>query len=445
MHRKQDERPARNINDGRSSVHRIDSSASPQRPVNQRQSGSTTTPVQTASFKNQNRYAHIAQNPKNPRLRLISLLVGVGIVAVLAIGIFTFVQSLPAAITFNGASLEVAGQKTLDDALNTGNFKPQPGNLMAVDGSVLEEGKGEPFHATVNGTVVTDLKTKLTSGDVVEIGDGKSLEEPSDTTEVAIPWDIESVGNGAIHLVEGEGKDGLKTTRIGKISGIVAEQVTQEPTNIVRRNVTPDVGADKVIALTFDDGPWSEQTGELLDVLAEHGVRATFFTVGNRIEQDNGASYVKRAADEGHQICTHTYDHASGSGQSVNLGYMTPEEQIAEIEKGYAAIEAVTDTKASRVIRTPGGNFGPEVVRNIAPYITAEIGWNIDSQDWRKSGVGTIVDELKSAWPGAIVLCHDGGGHRGQTIEALKKALPYLKEQGYRFVTMDELMQYPLS
>ena len=124
---------------------------------------------------------------------------------------------------------------------------------------------------------------------------------------------------------------------------------------------------------------------------------------------------------------------------------MTPEEQVAEIQKGYDAIEAATGTEASRAIRTPGGNFGPDVIRNLRPLITSEIGWNIDTTDWKRPGVDSIVAQIKSAKPGYIILMHDGGGDRSQTVEALRQALPYLKEQGYKFVTIDELLEYPLK
>ena len=166
--------------------------------------------------------------------------------------------------------------------------------------------------------------------------------------------------------------------------------------------------------------------------------------MGNRIDGEV-VDLVKRAAAEGHQICSHSFDHAAGDGQSVNLGYMTPEDQVAEVQKGYEAIEAATGAEASHVFRTPGGNYGEGVMRNVGPLISAEIGWNIDSQDWRKPGAAAIANQVKNAWPGAIVLMHDGGGDRSQTVEALKDALPYLKSQGYRFVTMDELLGYPLS
>lgn len=360
------------------------------------------------------------------------------------VGTYFVVQSLPASITLNGSSIDVGGGKTLSDALHASGIKPKPGDLVAVDGSVLEEGKGEPFHATINGETTDDINAKLTSGDVVELGDGNPVEEPSETAEATTPFAHEEEGRGPIHLIEGEGADGMKRTKTGSISGAVVEEVTQEPVNALRRNVSPDVGDEKVVALTFDDGPWPESTAAVLDVLAENGAKATFFTVGNRIDGE-GVELVKRAAAEGHQICTHSYDHAAGDGKSVNLGYMKPEDQVAEVQKGYEAIEAATGTEASHVFRAPGGNYGEDVMRNVGPLVSAEIGWNIDSQDWRKPGVGAIVDQIKSAWPGAIILMHDGGGDRSQTVEALKEALPYLKSQGYRFVTMDELLSYPLS
>ncbi len=433
--------PSRSGNGARPSANRPSYNSSNARPT-QRRSG-----AHNPSNSSRPSYAQssLQPAPKKPQLGMGAILVGVGVLVALAVGVFFFLQNIPVGVTFNGAALDVGGQKTIAEAMKTSGFNPKPGNLVAVDGSVLEEGKGEPFHATLNGKAVSSLETKLGSGDVVEVGDGGPIEEAADVVEEAIPWDSTVEGNGAIHVIEGSGQDGKKQVKTGKQSGKTAEQVVQEPSSVVRRNLTPDTGNDKVIALTFDDGPWKGHTADVLDVLAEHGAKATFFTVGDRIESGNGKELVKRAASEGHQICTHSYDHALGSGQSVNLGYMTPEEQIAEIEKGYAAIEAATGSPASRVIRTPGGNYGPEVTRNIASLVTAEIGWNVDSGDWRKPGAGAIAEQIESAWPGAIVLLHDGGGDRSQTVEALKIALPQLKEQGYRFITIDELMKYPLK
>ena len=96
------------------------------------------------------------------------------------------------------------------------------------------------------------------------------------------------------------------------------------------------------------------------------------------------------------------------------------------------------------MLRAPGGNFPTDSVWvNVDDLITAQIGWNIDTMDWSRPGVDHIVSQIESARPGDVILMHDGGGDRSQTIEALKTALPYLKEQGYRFITIDELLKYP--
>ncbi|WP_229117038.1 polysaccharide deacetylase family protein, partial [Eggerthella lenta] len=231
-------------------------------------------PRNAASYQKPGRY-HRPPGPEQPRRRAVGIIASLLVVAAFAVGGYFVVQSLPASITLNGANLEVGGHKTLEDALRASGVKPKPGDFVAVDGSVIEAGKGEPFHATVNGEVATDMDTKLNNGDVVELGDGSAIEEPSETAEESIPYSIEEEGRGPIHVLEGQGADGLKRTKTGSVSGLTTEEVVQEPSNVVRRNVSPQVGEDKVVALTFDDGPWPESTAAVLDVLADQGAKAT--------------------------------------------------------------------------------------------------------------------------------------------------------------------------
>ncbi|WP_255467249.1 polysaccharide deacetylase family protein [Raoultibacter phocaeensis] len=356
-------------------------------------------------------------------------------------GVFFFMQSRPIAVTVNGQHIELGDGKNIEAIIQAGYATPKTGDFVAVDGEVLEAGKGEAFTAYVNSKKVDDPQTKLSAGDIVLVSDGANTMEPSQDTVETVPYEVVQEGNGPLHVIEGEGIDGSKTTKVGDISGkTFVEDIA--PQNPVCRQYYPDTGGEKVIALTFDDGPWRDTTEQVLDILKENDVKATFFTVGNRID-DNGKALVKRAYDEGHQICTHTFDHASGDGKGVDLGLMSAEQQIEEVTKGYDAIREAIGADPSTVIRTPGGNFGAEVQKNLAPHISAEIGWNIDSSDWRLPGAEAIAEQLKGAWPGAVILCHDGGGDRSQTVEAIRDAIPYLKEQGYRFVTVDEMLAYP--
>lgn len=356
-------------------------------------------------------------------------------------GVFFFIQTRPIAITVNGEQLELGGSKDIAAIIEAGYATPKTGDFVAVDGEVLEAGKGEAFTAYVNSQKVDDAKTGLKAGDAVTIADGANTVEPSQDTVEPIPFEVVQEGSGPLHVIDGEGADGSKVTKVGDISGKTFVE-ENEPKNPVCRYYYPDTGGEKVIALTFDDGPWPDYTEQVLDILAENDVKATFFTVGDRINE-NGKALVKRAHDEGHQICTHTFDHASGDGKGVDLGLMSAEQQIEEVTKGYDAIRDALGTDPSTVIRTPGGNFGADVQKNLSPHISSEIGWTIDSGDWRLPGADAIAEQLKSAWPGAIILCHDGGGDRSQTVAAIREAIPYLKEQGYTFITIDEMLEYP--
>lgn len=237
-----------------------------------------------------------------------------------------------------------------------------------------------------------------------------------------------------------DGQNGVRTTKTGKVSGKTVTEDTTPAVNEEYKIYTANTGDDKVIALTFDDGPWKDTTAEILDVLKENDAHATFFTIGKQIADHSDV--VKRAHDEGHEICTHTWDHAAGSGQGVNLTYMTADEQIQEAQKGFQAIKDVVGEDPRRIMRAPGGNFKGDIVWTLQPYIDAEIGWNVDTEDWRRRGADTIASRIMKAKPGSVILMHDGGGDRSQTVEALKKALPQLKQEGYRFVTISELLQY---
>lgn len=381
----------------------------------------------------------------NPRITR-RLFVAGGIAAATALaffGVSALRKMMPISVTVNGKKLDLAGKRTLQAAYDESGLNMTPGNLVDVEGQVITEGGGPAYRATINGQETDDAQAPIADGDTLAFADGADVEEPSVTEDKTVePNPVES-GHGPIHAVAAAGASGISTVKTGQTSGKeVVIEVKQPAEDRMYLRSYPDTGEDKAIALTFDDGPWEESTAKILDILRDNGAAATFFTVGNRIV-DAGVDLVKREHEEGHQVCTHTWDHAAGSGQGVNLGFMTPDEQRAEIEQGRQAIADAIGIEASRVIRAPGGNFPLEVWRNVEDLIDADIGWDIDTLDWKRPGAATIADQIKAATPGDIVLMHDGGGDRSQTAEALRVALPYLKERGFRFVTMDEMLQFP--
>lgn len=369
----------------------------------------------------------------------------------LAIALVCFVATIiigamPIQVTVNGTPTKLAGDRTVTAAFEAAGQPAKAGDMYDVTGELLKKGGGDRFAAAVNGKRVKDPDaTTLEKGDAVVFSNGADTEEPlKSEEEITTRAKAVEEGRGAIHVITQKGSTGISVKKVGEISGKTATVVKKESKPRVYTSYQPNVGGDKVIALTFDDGPWEGTTAEILDILAANEAKATFFTIGERITDDK-VDLLKRMANEGHQICTHTWDHASGSGQGVNLSYMTKSEQREEVEKGQQAIADATGKKASTVFRAPGGNFPVKVWRNVSDLVSAEIGWNIDTVDWQKPGADYIVQQILAAEPGSIVLMHDGGGDRSQTVQALRQALPQLKEQGYRFITIDELLEYPAA
>ena len=392
----------------------------------------------------ENVYAAYAK-PRKRRSCLPVLLVALVLAAGAAAAAYYFVLNPPRyEVTVNGQAVTVNRDATLSDVIEAGYATPAPGDLLAIDGSVATPGGGEAFAATVNGSAVSDPATVLAKSDVVEISDGADVTETFTESEEAVPhgsWQSDTGMNtywtGSLH-VNAAGEDGVVSKKTGDVSGVVLSEQTKAPVDSGYHVYTANVGDSKKIALTFDDGPWDETTDAILDVLEANGAKATFFTIGNQISYH--ADQIRREQALGCQVCTHTWDHASGSGQGVNLTYMSPEEQIAEIQQGYAAIKEVLGEEPSHVLRAPGGNYYGDIITTLQPYVDAEVGWDVDTEDWRLPGSDAIYAAIMSVKPGQVILMHDGGGDRTQTVEAVRRAVPELVAQGYELVTVSELL-----
>ncbi|MBD2636418.1 polysaccharide deacetylase family protein [Limnothrix sp. FACHB-881] len=188
---------------------------------------------------------------------------------------------------------------------------------------------------------------------------------------------------------------------------------------------------EKVVALTFDDGPAPRYTDQVLDILKQEDVKATFFVIGRMFQAF--PTIGQRVAREGHVLANHTWSH----------GYHrhAPAAAAREIDQTAAIIQAKTG-QVARLYRPPGGvlNNGMDTYAQGRGYAT--ILWGTDTGDWRRPSAATIVDRvMRTMHPGDIVLMHDGGGDRHNTVAALPIIIRQLKAQGYRFVTMPELLQ----
>lgn len=391
---------------------------------------------------------HAPQHAYRKRKRRApKIIAGVAIAVVLvgagAFGAHHWYVTHPVDVQINGNATTVEGsQRTIQGLIDAGTVSPTPGNHLAVDGSVITQGGGEAASVKLNGQETSDYSALLSDGDKLEVANGAdTTEDFTETTETTKPAkaSVKVKGTGVINLVSAPSEETVQI-KTGKESGIQQKKVVKKSSGLTVNKTNADTKGKKLIALTFDDGPWPTTTDQILDILSDNGAKATFFTIGRQIP--SRTSSVKRMAKDGHQICTHTYDHASGSGKGVNITYMSKDEQRAEVKKGWKSIEDVTGKTASTVVRLPGGNVNEDTYRNLGDLISAEVNWNVDTEDWSRPGEDAIYKRIMSAGPGSVILMHDGGGDRSQTVAALKRALPKLKDEGYSFVTMDELTKY---
>jgi peptidoglycan/xylan/chitin deacetylase (PgdA/CDA1 family) len=186
---------------------------------------------------------------------------------------------------------------------------------------------------------------------------------------------------------------------------------------------------DRVIALTFDDGPWPETTEQIVEILEEYDIKATFFWVGAALEKH--PEIAEKVAQAGHEIANHTWNHTYDK--------MSPEVAADEINQTDELIEELTGIKTT-LFRPPGGVQDNGLVDYIYSQNYVNVMWSSDSFDWYDTAAQIVDNVMETVTPGGIVLMHDGGGTRYATVEALPEIIDQLKEKGYRFVTVNELL-----
>jgi peptidoglycan/xylan/chitin deacetylase (PgdA/CDA1 family) len=219
------------------------------------------------------------------------------------------------------------------------------------------------------------------------------------------------------------------------------------PTGGARRHNKPGMlywhGAkdQKNVALTFDDGPSVPCTSQVLDILKEHGVRATFFLVGQNV--DRHPDLAKRILDEGHVIGNHTYSHR-------NLVRMSFKDAQREIKMGEESIARATGVRPT-LFRAPFGRLTGKVLKYTQEINLSAIEWTISPRDWKRPPENIIVKRVMSQVKnGSIILLHDGRNDfdeadRIQTVEALPQLIEQLQMRGYKIVTVPEILALDTS
>ena len=192
----------------------------------------------------------------------------------------------------------------------------------------------------------------------------------------------------------------------------------------------------KQLALTFDDGPNDPHTLRLLEILARHDVRATFFLIGRYVEQR--PDIVREIAAAGHVIGNHTYTHPN----LIFCSALQVRTQIVECER------ALTETlgEHSRLFRPPFGGRRPATLRIARDMGLDPVMWNVAGVDWKGESAEYIARRVaKGIQGGDVILLHDGGhlgmgADRGQTVLATDALITRYKKKGFEFVTVPEMM-----
>ena len=251
---------------------------------------------------------------------------------------------------------------------------------------------------------------------------------------------ITNVGRGEIVTVDDTRDDGTRN-------------IKQEPNGRYTVSYTSDfptypslyhqgAGGEHDVALTFDDGPDPKWTPMVLDILKKYNVKATFFLVGSQAEQY--PDIVKRIVAEGHLVGNHTYTHA-------NLAAIPAKQVQLELNATQRLIESITG-RSTTLFRPPyDADSHPTHLDELVPLkqVQDDLGYlivmeNIDPEDWARPGTDVIVDRIKELRrDGSLILLHDAGGNREQTVEALPQIIDWLLTRGDHIVPLSDLLQIP--
>ncbi len=334
-------------------------------------------------------------------------------------------------VTVGGEHRDVPLGATVGNLLAEDVLQPLAGDLLDVEGEVLEVGGGRAAPVFHNGRVA-DPSVRLSDGDRLTTRRGSDVTESLEVTYTPIPVEVLHTGKGPLVSLENPGVTGVRETVLGEVSGkLVSTRIAEPMRPMVVRRWVPEPGSN-VVALTFDDGPWPGHTEAILDILAEHEVHATFFPIGYLVERYPDVA--RRMVDEGHSIGNHTYGHPI-------LTRVPLEAVTREMIEGNRAIRDVTAVTPTW-FRPPGGAIDSKIMRESERLGMKVVMWDVDPQDWRRPGTQVMLDRLLAEIkPGSVVLLHDGGGDRSQTVELLPPLIEELKERGYVFLTIDELVR----
>ncbi|RUS47530.1 DUF2062 domain-containing protein [Cohnella sp. AR92] len=265
---------------------------------------------------------------------------------------------------------------------------------------------------------------------------GKPSPSASDLSVLYNPSPVHYSGEGEILRIastSNEGKRSVETDEDGYIDNETYESIPT-PFEVERYGKIKS----KQVALTFDDGPSGRYTPEILDILNKYKIKASFFVVGENAEAYPGL--IKRIYKEGHELGNHTFTHP-------DVAAISPTRTRLELNATQRLIQEITGHSATFFRPPYVADAEPSTPSELLPILRAQqmgytmAGELIDPEDWQRPSTDAIVDRVMSRLhEGNVILLHDAGGDRSQTVEALPRIIEQLQRQGYSFTTLSALI-----
>ncbi|HVE95188.1 MAG TPA: polysaccharide deacetylase family protein [Acidimicrobiales bacterium] len=320
----------------------------------------------------------------------------------------------PLEVTVDGRVVQVSAERaTVGEALEIAGARARIGVMRSA-------ASRSPLEVAIDEADILRNGNPVLRSDAVEDGDRIVIRNGTDWVEGTVVRRVVRHGSPLPPVEERlwrQSHDGVVEQVAGEHSGeVVHETVIEAP-------VAATPADAREVVLTFDDGPDKRWTPMVLDILRDKGVKAVFCVVGSQMRRYPGL--VKRAHAEGHEMCNHTMDH------DVNLRQRSPDAIRRNIDAATALIQELTGERP-RFYRAPGGNLSDFVINHVRSEGMRVSGWSIDPMDYRKPGAEMIMNRiLAGAHPGAVMLLHDAGGDRSQTVAQLPALIDRLRADSY--------------
>lgn len=324
----------------------------------------------------------------------------------------------PVKVSVDGTVVNVPGpHPTVRAALRAAARTPRDGVVRSAKTATVLRPHAHPALIAVDGRPAR-LSQRLVKGARVTVTDGEDSVEPTEVRQVEVP---PPPGPAVESVLWYPGAPGVDEQTVGTMSDEVVD------TRRLVEPVAPRREEGQVVALTFDDGPSPTWTPQVVQILAEEGVRATFCLVGDMVRKR--PELTRTIAGHGHTLCSHTMNHPE------HLDELPPAQAASEVVAGSDMLASTTGQPVP-LFRAPAGRTTPAVIDLVHSRGARVLDWTIDAEGSEHRSAEELLARVQGGLkPGAVILLHDGGGNRDTTVAMLRPLIRSLKAAGWQFAT----------